>query len=615
MSHDPTSDDASANDGLRVQRDARPMARSPLMSGAGADDGSRGAARALWVGRVMMVLLTLVFLLLLVRVGQLQTSPAEPVAKRLDTQTSRHTLHGRRGAILDRRGRVIASSRVAYRLFVDPQLIVDRNTFSEYVGYTLDYDPAWVEMTLHQRHGSRYIVLDERLSDERLAALADFKLPGLAVEPVLVRDYPKQMRAGHLVGFVGVDGHGLEGIERQFDERLRPRPGRMQYLRDARRQPLWVTADAYQPHEDGQPVRLSIDITIQEIAEKQLAETIEKYQAEAGQIVVMHPRTGEILALAHAPSFSPARFRDSSGDDRRNRAVTDVFEPGSIFKPMIWAAMTQMGAASIDEKIDCTTSGVYRSPRGRRLRDSRPLGELTWEEVLMNSSNIGMAIVAQRIGNEKLHDIVRAFGFGATTDSGLSGEVVGLVNPLRQWNHYSETSIPMGQEIGVTALQIVRAFAVFGNDGLLVRPTVEAVDPDDAAFNPIQQRVLLPSVARHTRHVLRRAVEEGTGRHAKSDLYAIWGKTGTAQLPDLVHGGYQQGQYVASFMAGAPLDEPELIVGCFIQKPDRSIGYYGGLVAGPPVKRVIEESLLYLNVSPDAEAHRRQAAYDAEARP
>ncbi|MEX0655684.1 MAG: penicillin-binding protein 2 [Phycisphaeraceae bacterium] len=604
MDHVSTSDDRRS--AFAASSHARPRVVMTSAALAGGADPTRGAARALWVGRVMIALLSLIFVLLLARVGQLQVAPAEGVASRLDTQTSERTLMGRRGPILDRRGRVLASSRVAYRLFVDPHLIVDRNTFSEYVGHTLGYNPAWVEQTLHQNRDSRYIVLDPRLSDDRLAALADLTLPGLAIEPVLVRDYPQQTLAGHLVGFVGVDGDGLEGIERQFEPHLRPTAGRMQYLRDARRQPLWVQADAYQPQEHGEPVRLSIDVTLQAIAEKHLIETVERYRAEAGQIVIMHPRTGEILALANYPTFDPTHFRDAAPDARRNRAVTDVFEPGSTFKPIVWAALTQLGAARTDEIIDTTTSGVYRFPQGRRLRDASAHGKITWEQGLVQSSNIAMGIVAERVDHETLYGIVRSFGFGETTGSNLPGEVVGLVNPLRQWNHYSQTSIPMGQEIGVTAMQMVRAFAVFGNDGLLVTPTIEAVDDRDGEA-PIHERVLLPSVARHTRHILRRTITEGTGRRANSELYAIWGKTGTAQLPDHVRGGYQEGEYVASFVAGAPLDEPELIVGCFIHKPDREVGYYGGIVAGPPVKDVIEESLLYLQVPADAPATRARA--------
>lgn len=599
---------ANTDTGRRTSQPAMPSLA--MLSNDGAGSATSGATRVLWVGRGLMVLLTVAMLGLLGRVAQLQTTPDVNIAGLLDSQQSTRQLMGRRGAITDRRGRVLASTRVAKRLFVDPWLIVDRNTFSEQVGYTLGYDPVEIEKTISKRSQSRYIVIDKRMGDEQATKLGSLDLSGLATEPVLVRDYPQGSIGGQLLGFVGADGKGLEGLEAKYDMQLRPQPGKLRYLRDARRQPLWVQADSYKPQQDGQPIRLAIDLTIQTIAEKHLAQTVEHYGAKSGQLIVMQPYTGEILALANYPSFDPNAFRTSQAEMRRNRAVTDVFEPGSIFKPLIWAALTQLNAAKPSEMIDCTTSGVYRSPKGRRLRDAHALGLITWDTVLAKSSNIGMAIVAQRVGNEKLHQIVEAFGFGSPTGSGLPGEVGGLVNPLKQWNHYSETSIPMGQEIGVTALQITRAFCSIANGGLLITPTIEAVDPFTAA-TPIRERVLLPAIAAHTRQVLRQAVTAGTGRKAKSKLYAIFGKTGTAQLPNFDEGGYYQDRYVSSFVGGAPTDSPRLVVGCFINDPDKKIGHYGGIVAAPAVKEVVEESLLYLGVTPSPDTEAEQVAQQA----
>lgn len=561
-------------------------------------DPSRGSARVLWVGRVSVALLTVVMLALLGRVLQLQTAAPVRVAKLLDSQKSTVSIFGRRGAILDRRGRTLAVSRVAVRLFVDPALIIDRNTFSERVGYGIGYDPFWVEKTLSSRSRSRYIVLDQRLSDERLERFRRLDLPGLAVEPVLVRDYPQGSLAGQLVGFVGLDGDGLEGFEHGQNQRLAGAAGSLRYLRDVRGNPLWLEAASYQPNRDGRNIRLSLDVTIQSFAQTRLAEAVQACAAESGHMIVMDPASGQILALASYPTFDPAEFRQTDAALRRNRPVTDVFEPGSIFKPFIWSVALQLGVAHSDEIIDCTTSGVYYTPRGRRIRDAHPHGRLTWNQVLVLSSNIGMAIVGQRLGAERMHAAVRAFGFGHSSGSGLPGEVAGIVHRLEKWNHYSVTSIPMGQEIGVTPLQMTRAFCAFANGGLLPAPTVEAHDPTEAAQVPIYHRVLWPAVADYTRRVLRRVVTEGTGRKANSKLYALFGKTGTAQLPDFVNGGYHQDQYIASFVAGAPVDSPRLVIGCFIHKPDRRLGHYGGTVAAPAVMRTMEQSLLYLGVPP-----------------
>ena len=558
----------------------------------------QGPARVLMVGRVMIVLVTVVLLVLLGRVVQLQTAPPTRIAEKIGSQRSTVKLPGRRGTILDRRGRALATTRVASKLFVDPQLIVDHSSFSEKVGYGLGYDPVDIELTLAERPNSRYIVLDQRLNDQRLESYKQLKLPGLATEPVLVRDYPHGMLAGQLLGFIGTEGEGLEGIERQYDKRLSPEPGSVRYVRDARGRALWVQSDQYQRPSDGKSIRLSIDIVIQSLAEQALQEAVEKFNAESGQLVVMDPATGEILAMANSPTFDPRTFIKSKPEQRRNRAVTDVFEPGSIFKPIIWAACTELGAANPNEILDTTTIGVYRTSKGRRLRDSSPHGRITWDEVLMYSSNIGMAIVAERVGAEKLHDAVTRFGFGKPTGSGLPGEVGGVVHPLKKWTHYSVTSIPMGQELSVTSLQMVRAFSAIANGGKLHTPTLM---PIDGAPTSPGTRVLQQHIAEYTCSVMRRQVQQGGGQKADSKLYDLFGKTGTAQLPNFKEGGYYQDQYVSSFIAGAPLDNPRLVVGCFIIKPDRSIGHYGGTVSAPAVMKVMEQSLLYLGVPPKDE--------------
>ncbi len=575
-------------------------------------DETGGAARVLLVGRLAAISLTLVLVALLARVVQLQARPPEPIADRLDTQQSTATVLGRRGALVDSRGRVIAVTRVAQRLFVDPKLIDDRNTFSERVGYTLGYEPAGIEMELFKRAHSRYIVLDQRLSDERVEKLGELGLRGLATEPVLVRDYPFGPLAGQVVGFVGRDSTGLEGLEKVLNPRLNPTPGRYRYTRDAKGRPLWVEAASYENHRDGQTVRLSLDMTIQEIVEKHLQATVEKYEAEAGQMVVMDPYTGEIVAMANFPTVDPAQAGNLKPELRRNRSVTDVFEPGSIFKPFVWAAATQQGYAKPQEMIDCTTQGWWKPARGPVLRDASPQGVLTWDGVLVKSSNIGMGKVAERMGSEKLHEILVGFGFGQTTGSNLPGELPGILRPVKKWSATDLTRVPMGQAIATTPLQMMRAFASLANGGDLVTPRIEARGVNEPPIEKV--RVLSPAVAAHTRDVLHRVVLEGTGRRANSKLYALFGKTGTAQLPDFENGGYAANQYLSTFVAGAPVEAPRLIIGCFIHKPNKKIGHYGGTVAAPPVMKVMEESLLYLGVpprpSPEQVAKRRSASAD-----
>ncbi|MCC6682810.1 MAG: penicillin-binding protein 2 [Phycisphaeraceae bacterium] len=553
------------------------------------------ARRVLKVGRFMVIGISVLFAVLLGRIVQLQLAPDPRLETRVDSQHSSATLSARRGALVDRHGRMLAVSRMAYRLFLDPKMIGDRNTFSERVGYELGYDPVDVEMIMSQKPGNRYISIDQRLSEDKLARFRELKLPGVYVDPYVVRDYPYGQLAGQLIGFVGREGKGLDGLERELDPVLSGAPGRIVYARDAGGRALWIEADNYQPQHDGRPLRLSIDAMIQSIAERELAGAVEQYQAKAGQMIVMNPWTGEILAMANYPAFDPNDFSRAKPEDWRNRAVTDVFEPGSIFKPFIWSMATQLQAANPSEMIDTTTSGVWRSSKGRSLRDARGHGRIDWDHVLIESSNIGMAIVGQRLGAEKLHNIVRGFGFGQMTGSGLPGEISGVVHPLPKWTHYSVTSIPMGQELSVTPLQITRAFCAIAADGMLVHPTIYATD-----HRPEGQRVLTANIAAHTREVLGRAVSEGTGRKAQSDLYSLFGKTGTAQLPNFVSGGYYQDRYVSSFICGGPLEAPQLVVGCFIHEPDPSVGHYGGTVAAPAASRVIEQSLVYLGAPTSA---------------
>ena len=301
--------------------------------------------RVLWVGRALIVAIGLGFVGLMARVIQLQLHPPPPIAKQIDSQFSRAKLAYRRGSVMDRRGRLLATTRLAKRLFVDPQLIEDPNTFSEQVAYRLGYDPAWVERKIGLNAHRRYVVIDQRLDDRRLQQLKELSIAGLAQETYAVRDYPQGALAGHVVGFVGTDGTGLEGLERARDTQLSGQSGRLSYFRDARLRALWTDQAGYEPPSDGHPVRLSLDVTIQAIAEDQLKDTCEEYQAKAGQLIVMDPHNGEILAMANYPPFDPNRFRKSKAKQRRNRCVTDVFEPGSTFKPFLWAAATDAGFA------------------------------------------------------------------------------------------------------------------------------------------------------------------------------------------------------------------------------------------------------------------------------
>ncbi|MEE9403615.1 MAG: penicillin-binding protein 2 [Algisphaera sp.] len=568
---------------------------------------TRGRDRALRVGRITLSIVTLFLVLLLARVFQLQLQPPEAVGAMVDNQISLRRLEARRGAIVDRRHRALATTRVAHLLFADPHIVKDPNTFSERIGYPLGYEPAAIEQLMAKRRGSRYVVIDPHMSEERWEKYQNLDpLRGLSTHPVLVRDYPQNHVAGQLVGFVGRENKGLDGLERALDKRLTADPGQHAFVYNRSRKRLWLANKNYRLQADAPPVRLSIDLNLQAIAEEEVSAAVIEFGAKSGQAVLMDPTTGEILALANYPFFDPNDFSKLKKDKalaqaQRNRAATDIFEPGSIFKPLVWAAAVEAGYADPTEMIDCTEKGYWKPERGPGLRDAHPHGLITWADVLKVSSNIGMAVVAERMGKQLVHDVVKSYGFGSTTQSGLPGEVAGLLRPAAKWSFADVTRVPMGQGVAVTGVQITRAFCAIANDGILVNPTIEARDPQNKTAQRlnITARVLSPRVAQATRHVLGLVITEGTGRKARSDLYQLFGKTGTAQLPDFKNGGYHQDRYVSSFVAGAPLEHPKLIVGVFVHDPDKKIGHYGGTVSGPASKRILERSLQYLGVPSD----------------
>jgi cell division protein FtsI/penicillin-binding protein 2 len=492
-----------------------------------------------------------------------------------------------------------AESAVVYHLYVEPQAIDNDDTFAARVAKQLHYDPALVHAQLERARHPHFMLLERNVSQDRADEAQQAKLHGVGAEVRMDRVYPLGSIGGPLVGFCGFDGKGEEGLEALFNADLRAKSGQIAYLRTANRQPLWADRDAYDPPADGRPVRLSIDATIQSIADAVLTKTCQDFGAPSGEIVVMNPYTGEILAMANFPAFDPNDHATrSQPQSYRNHAITDIFEPGSIFKPVVWSAATQLGYARPDENIDCT-SGMWITPAGRKLHDAHGSGMQTWCGVLIKSSNIGMGKVGERMGPDAMNRAVRAFGMGTRPGSGLKGESPGMVNRLSRWTSYSVTSVPMGQEIGVTPLQMTRAFCVFANGGFLLQPQLRSLeDPLHPGQPVIVNRVLTPDIAMLTRNTLRGVVTDGTGKKAESKLYTVWGKTGTAQIA-ASHGTYIPGAYIASFVGGAPLDHPRIVVGCFIHHPDPSKGHFGGIVSGPTVKEVIEQVLPYLGVAPD----------------
>ncbi|MGB2820011.1 MAG: penicillin-binding protein 2, partial [Phycisphaerae bacterium] len=406
-----------------------------------------------------------------------------------------------------------------------------------------------------------------------------------------------------VVGFRLHDGAGGGGLELSLDRHLRAADGRRVILADAFRRPIWPVAEQSRPPRDGCSVFLCLDAVIQDVLQNAVAASVQEFDAKWGTGVVVDPRTGEVLAMCSVPSFDPGRFQHAAAGSRTNRAVCVPFEPGSALKPVFAAAAVDAALVTYQTQVYCE-NGSYRAHRGGRISDhGSHYGHLTVEDVVVHSSNIGMAKIGEKLGNRLQFATAHRFGFGARTDVGLPGESPGIIRPLRKWDGYSLRRVPFGQEISVTALQLAMAFSSLANGGLLMKPRlVDHVCSADGKViwrgRPVVvRRVLKPSVAERTLAVLQQVVERGTGKRSRLEHWTSFGKTGTAEIPG--PGGYVPGAYVGSFVGGAPVSQPRVLCLISVYWPDQSKGYYGAKVAAPFVKEVLTRTLTYLNVPPD----------------
>ena len=500
---------------------------------------------------------------------------------------------------------LLAVSRQVPGCFADPKVIAaDKldatcTAAAEALGVSADA----IRDKLTRRPEARFVWLARDLDAAAAERVRQLHLPGVGIQNLWRREYPNGSLAAHVVGFTERNGgKGLEGVERVADRYLRAVDGRRMALADAARRPIWDVGGAYKPATDGRHVELTLDVVIQRHLEVALAETVGQYEAESAVGVVVDPATGAILALANWPTYDLNAFSDATEDQRRNRALTDPYEPGSVFKPFVASVALATDAVRLGQRFDCE-DGAYRCRRGRVLRDAHPYDMLTLEQVVYKSSNIGMAKVGEILGNPTLRRIVTAFGFGHATGIELPGEDGGLVRPLAQWKRDSTWSVPMGHEVSVTAVQLAMGFSALANDGLLLKPRlIQAIRTPDGAVavdrsrpQPIRQVIDAATCRTFIRKVLARVPTDGTGRrHARLDGWSSFGKTGTARIAP-----YSRMQYTASYVAAAPVDDTRLVCLISVRKPDPAKGYYGGQVAGSAVKQVLDRSLAYLDVPRD----------------
>lgn len=567
----------------------------------------------IWIGQAILGLLCVCLVALVGRLTYIQTQLRPKLLEWSQArQTSRIPLPGQRGHILDRRMRVLAGSHDQSTVFVDPMLVRDREELADKLSAKLGMPAREILQKIEQSNSSRYVVLRRGVSSKVVKALDEADLRGVGVTREPARVYAMGSLAAHVIGFVGADGVGLEGVEMVCEKYLRCKPGQRVVYWDARRQnAVFQDPDGYVAPRNGLDVVLTIDAAIQEIVERELSKTQEKFKAEAVMGVVMSPKTGEVLAMAVSPTYDPSNPGKVPQEVRRNRVLTDPMEPGSIFKPFILAGALDAGLTRPDETLFCH-NGLYVIGK-RLLHDHHPYGNLTVEQVIMKSSNIGMAIIGQRMGNALMYKTLKSLGFGRRTGIDLPGEDIGLLSPLERWNSYTTTSVPMGQEMALTPIQLATAFCALVNGGRLPKPYVLAgvVDRSGKVIEdrrPEQEfpQVIDPAAAEAIKQILVKTVNEGTGKPAQLEYWQVLGKTGTAQVPwdpevRRTQGkkGYEPNAYLGSFLAAAPASDPQVVILVMVRKPDRRIGYYGGTVAAPAVKAILQEVLPYLNVPHD----------------
>jgi len=567
--------------------------------------------RLTWRFNLVFALLLLALAGLAVRLGWLMhTAPAD-VRGQVQLQHKRTIpIPGRPGSIFARSlgGPVLlAGSRQAPGCFVDPALVDDERIGDVAIraGQALNLDPFDVQAELLRRRKDRFVWLKRRITPREAEAVGALGLDAIGIMHEWQRKYPCGPLAGTVVGFRTRDGRPGHGVELAAANWLAASDGRRVCIVDSARRPIWPVIEQSTQPRDGRNVFLCIDAVIQGYLQDAVAGAVEQYEAKWGVGVVVDPQTGEVLAMCSVPTFDPNRFNETSAEARTNRAVSMPYEPGSALKPIFAAAAVDEGVVTYQTRIDCG-NGTYYARKGGRISDhGHSYGVRSVSDVVVVSSNIGMAKIGEKLGNSALHTIARRFGLGERTGVDLPGQSPGIVRPLRKWDGYSLRRVPFGQEISVTALQLTMATASLANGGLLLRPRIVDHVRDSRGQvvwrggREVVRRVLRPSVAAQTLAVLRDVVDSdhGTGKPLRMRLWSSFGKTGTAQIPG--RGGYVDGAYTASFVGGAPATNPRLLCLVSVYWPNRRKGYYGSKVAAPAVRDVLERSLAYLNVPPD----------------
>lgn len=549
---------------------------------------------------VLLLVMLCGFAVVLFRLVSLQVLQAAELTAKADRQHQKTvSLEGARGTVVDRHGKVLAMNMEVPSVFGIPTALESPAKTARSLSPVLHVRTDELEKKLRQDRS--FVWLARKLDPEQGHRLEHMPMEGIGLVMEGRRFYPKGPLLAHVLGFAGMDGEGLEGIERRYESQLHGEKRVVILQRDAMGRTVFPKGQAEQVPAAGHSLVITIDEVIQYIAEKELEEAVTKARAKSGTVIVLDPQTGAVLALAISPRFDPNAVASLTADRWRNRALTDAYEPGSTMKALV-------AAAALEEKVMKPSTMLY-GENGRMtiantvIHDHEKLGWMTFAQVIQKSSNIGAAKTGMALGDQRLYRYLQAFGFGQKTEIDLPGEAGGLVKHPKEWGRRSLASISMGQEIGVTPIQMVSAVAALANGGVLMKPYVvsevrDAQGKSLRQFLPqVKRRVVSPETARTVTSILEGVVTDGTGAKAAIPGFRVAGKTGTAQKIDLRTGTYSSTLFVGSFVGFVPADNPRLAMIVVIDEPQGES--WGGTVAAPVFRRVGEQVLNYLGVSSD----------------
>ncbi len=533
---------------------------------------------------IIMVLFALALTCLWLRTGWVQLHEGDALLSRASKQSHAAEFeYGERGRIFDRNGQMLATSVEAKSVYANPFEVENIDVVADHLSQALNISRSKVYKRLKLKKG--FVWIKRQVTDRESSAIARANLKGVGLRSGFSRIYPNGHLAGQTIGFVNIDGQGLEGIECIYNERMKPGKAKFVVQQDAKGARLYLDAMGREMNINGLDVRLTIDTHIQHAAEQALAKSIAKYEARAGIVLVVDVDSGDILAMANQPFFNPNTASRSKATQRRLRALTDVYEPGSTMKPFLIAAALEEKIIEPDTLIDCE-NGRWKVAR-KTIRDTHPEKWLPAHKVLRYSSNIGMAKIGMNLGAGVYHSYLSQLGFGQKTDIGLPGESAGIIMPPNKWTSVDLAAISFGQGIGATALQMAHAYLCLANGGVTKELNLVQLPEQPKPDTP--KRIFSPDTVKKVLSMMKDVVhKDGTGRNARIQGITMAGKTGTAQKA--TRGGYGK-EYLSSFVALVPADDPELLVLTMVDEPQKA--NYGSMVAAPVCREVTLRTLAY----------------------